>query len=426
MSVKIRILAAANRTMQRAGYLKLLVAQTARVETSNLETLGRQCVRSLLKRVRITPPYSAAVQQYVRIRLTDVVYHDLRKAVLNGESGTAPVALELQDLYLSEPSLPSSTGKLAEAHWRRYPYLATDLDLVKLGTYSILTRALVLLAVTPKEEIAAFEQYDPKHNPVCISPEQAAVLLYCFIDNDSEIIYRLFQALLELKDDTFDERIAGDMLPPIIRDSVKSFRNAALPTEDKERIGVLERVAGSIAEWKGKPYTGSGAREEFIRVRLEPYCDLGLFSKPDRHRFYYRPTAGLRNLMTNWHGLEATDDFLEGRFFTTLAGLHQLKVREATDEEAKIALLDASQALKSTLGYSPITDVGLLAGIRLVFQQKCVLELNRTRTFLRVWQKEAPDVVRFTVDRMGALAYVKFIDAPLSTTGRKANEVRPR
>jgi hypothetical protein len=56
-----------------------------------------------------------------------------------------------------------------------------------------------------------------------------------------------------------------------------------------------------------------------------------------------------------------------------------------------------------------IPDVGLLAVIRLLFQQKRILELARTRTLLRAWQKEAPTVVRFTVDRMGALAQVKFI-----------------
>ena len=412
MSVKIRILASANRTMQRAGFLKLLAAQTARVETSNLETIGKQCVQSLVKRVRVTPPYSESVRDYVRIRLTDKVYHDLRKAVLNVNGSDAPGYLELQDLYLSDTTLPSSVGKLVEADWRRYPYLAANLDLIKPGTYSILTRALALLAVTPKEELAAFDQYDPKHNPLQISAEQAAVLLYCFIDNDAEIICRLFQSLVEINEETFDERMAGDLIPEIIRESTKSFRNAALPIEDRERLEVLEKVAGNIADWKGKPYTGSGAREEFVRVRLEPYCDLGLFTKPDRHRFSYRVTPELRKLMTNWYGLDATDDFLETRFFTTMGGLNRLNVSEATDEEAKTALLAAGLSLKSTLGYSPITDVGLLAGIRLLFQHKRVLELSRTRTLLRVWQKEAPAVVRFTVDRMGALAYVKFMPAP--------------
>lgn len=419
MSVKIRILGSANRTMQRVGFLKLLCAQTARVETSNIDTVGKQFVQTLLKRVRLTPPYSESLREYVRLRLTDRVYHDLRKAVLNSTATANAVSLEMQDLYLADSTLASTTGKLVDADWRRYPYLATALDFVKLGTYSIMTRALVLLAVTPKEEIAAFDTYDEIHNPLRISPEQASVLLYCFIDNDAEIIYRLFHTLIDLKDNSFDERTAGDFLPQIIRESANSFRNASLPVEDRERLGMLEKVAGSIADWKGKPYTGSGSREEFIRVRLEPYCDLGLFTKPDKHRFAYRVTPALRTLIANWHDLEATDDFLERRFFTTLAGLHRLKARKAKDDEVKKALMDAGQTLKSTLGYSPITDVGLLAGIRLLFQQKRILELSWTRTFLRAWQKEEPNLVRFTVDRMGALAYVKFLQAPAPSGGTK-------
>lgn len=419
MSVKIRILGSAKRPMQRLGFLKLLCAQTARTETSNLATVGKQFVEKLLARVRVTPPFSESLREYVRIRLTDKVYHDLRKAVLNDGSAGGAVSLELQDLYLSDPTVTSTTGKLVEEDWRRYPSLGTGLDFIKPGTYSVMTRALVLLAVTPKEESAAFDQYDDKHNPLLISPEQAAVFLYCFIDNDAEIIYRLFHALLEVNEDTFDERVAGDMLPDIIRQSSNSFRNASLPVEDRERLGVLEKVAGSIAEWKGKSYTGGGAREEFIRVRLEPYCDLGLFTKPDKHRFAYHVTPALRRLMTDWNDLEATDDFLERRFFTTLASLHRLKAREAKDDEVKKALLDAGQTLKSTLGYSPITDVGLLAGIRLLFQHKHILELSRTRALLRAWQKEAPNVVRFTVDRMGALAYVKFLEVPSPAGGKK-------
>jgi hypothetical protein len=419
MSVKIRILGSANRTMQRVGFLKLLCAQTARVETSNIDTVGKQFVQTLLKRVRLTPPYSGSLREYVRLRLTDRVYHDLRKAVLNNSATANAVSLEMQDLYLADSTLASTTGKLVDADWRRYPYLATALDFIKLGTYSIMTRALVLLAVTPKEEIAAFNTHDEGHNPLRISPEQASVLLYCFIDNDAEIIYRLFHTLIDLKDKSFDERTAGDFLPHIIRESANSFRNASLPVEDRERLGMLEKVAGSIADWKGKPYTGSGSREEFIRVRLEPYCDLGLFTKPDKHRFAYRVTPALRTLITNWHDLEATDDFLEQRFFTTLAGLHRLKARKAKDDEVKKALLDAGQTLKSTLGYSPITDVGLLAGIRLLFKQKRILELSWTRMFLRTWQKEEPNLVRFTVDRMGALTYVKFLQVPALSGGKK-------
>lgn len=420
MSVKIRVLASANRTMQRLGFLKLLCAQTARVETSNLESVGKQFIQALMKRVRLTPPYRDTLREYVRVRLTDKVYHDLRKTVLNDPSIPSVGSLEIQDIYLSDPTLASSTGKLVEADWRRYPYLATSLDFIKLGTYSIMTRALVLLAVTPKQEITAFGEYDNNANPLRISPEQAAVLLYCFIDNDAEIIHRLFHGLLELHEGIFDERKAGDMLPQIIRDSVSSFRGAALPVEDRERLSVLDKVARSIEEWKGRPYSGSGAREEFIRVRLEPYCDLRLFTKVDKYHFTYHSTPALQTLMTDWPDLEATDDFLETRFFATLAGMCRYKVRDAPDDEARQALVEAGQELKSTLSYSPITDTGLLAGIHLLFRHKRILELSRTRTLLRAWQREAPNVVRFTVDRMGALAYVKFVQPTPPVSSEKA------
>lgn len=419
MSVKIRILGSSTRPMQRVGFLKLLCAQTARTETNNLPSLGKQFVQTLLTRVRLSPPYSASIREYVKVRLTDRVYHDLRKAVLGENQTGYPVSLEIQDLYLSDPTLPSATGKLVEKDWRRYPYLGPNLDLIRRGTYSIMTRALVFLALTPKEEIAAFEQYDANHNPLRISPEQAALLLYCFIDNDAEIVHRLFSLLLEQEKDVFDEREAGDMLPEIIRQSISSFRNAALPQEDRERLGVLEKVARSIEQWKGKSYTGGGAREEFIRVRLEPYCDLGLLTKPDKQRFSYRKTAALRSLMSNWYELETTDHFLRDKFFTSLSSIYGLKIKEATDAEAKKALMEAGSILKSTLGYSPITDIGLLAGIHLLFQHRRTLELSHTERLLRAWQKEEPDIVRFTVDRMGTLAYVKFVKTTFPPVSKK-------
>jgi hypothetical protein len=161
MPVKVRILGSANRTMQRTGFLKLLAAQTSRVETSSLETLGKQCVQTLLKRIQLTPPYNESLREYVRLRLTDKIYHDMRKILLNEKGSIANISIELQDLYFSDNKMPSNVGKLVETDWRRYPYLATNLDLIMPGTYSILTRSLVLLAVTPKEQIAAFDRYDP-------------------------------------------------------------------------------------------------------------------------------------------------------------------------------------------------------------------------------------------------------------------------
>jgi hypothetical protein len=272
-----------------------------------------------------------------------------------------------------------------------------------------MTRSLTFLALTSKDELAAFEQYDPKHNPLLLSKEQAALLLYCVLDNDAEILQPLFQRILDFSQPVFDEREAGDLLPSIIKNAATKLSKASLVVEDRERLANLEKVAANIERQRGKPYSGGGAREGAIRVRLEPFCDFGLLAKPDRHRFAYKLTPAFHRLMIDWRGLDATDHFLENRYFTTLAGLHGIQVMDATDEDAHAVLRDAGSQLNSTLGYSPIKDVSLLAGIRLLFTKGKILELGRSRDILRAWQKDAPDIVRFTVDRMGELAYVKFL-----------------
>ena len=403
MPFKLRVLGAANRVMQRPGFLKAVCAIATRTDTSNLPALGGQLIASVTKRVRCEPPFSEELRDYVKKRLTDRAYAGLKKAVL--KEPASAVGFELQDLYLADPRLASSTGKLVDKDWRFYPYLGTTLDLVKPGTYSAMTRALALLKVTPKDEIAAFEKHDPANNPLLLNAEQAALLLYCFIDNDAEVIRPLFAKILELASPNVDERVAGDELPTILRNTIAKAQHAALPHEDRERLAILSKVADNIEAWKGRPYTGSGAREESVRPRLEPYCDLGLFTKPERHRFSYTPTSALRALLDGWSSVDKTGEFLGEKLFATLAGMHNLKPEPATLDVARGALLSASELLKSALGYCPITDVALLAGIHLLFRQELLLEIREADAILMEWQREAPTP--------SALLWIGWAAAPL-------------
>jgi hypothetical protein len=407
MPSRIRVLDAANRTMQRLGFLKTLCHVVAGTDTSNLESLGKRLIDRVTRRVRVSPPFEDQLQSYVKQRLTDGTYHELRKAVL--QTGDAPVSMEIQDLYLADTSLPSRTGKLVEANRRRYPYLGTSIGLIKKGTYSALTRSFVLLALTPDEEIEAFKDFDPDHNPLLLSDPQAIVLLYSLIDNDAEVLFPLFEKLLGGSGAPFDERTAGGLLPDILDKIIKARRGQSLTPEERDRLALLTRTAANIAKWKNKAYTGGSALQEAITVRLEPYCDLGLLTKPNPDRYEWQTTDGLRTLWENWGSLAETDRFLDERFFAAFAAARGIAAEEATDEEATSALAAAGEALKSSLGYSPITDVGLLAGAKLLTEEHRVLELHRTLTLLKSLQKQDPEFVRFTVDRMGALAFVKFL-----------------
>jgi hypothetical protein len=391
--------------MQRLGFLKALAALVNESETSNLETLGKRFVARVTQRVKLTPPYDDDLKEYARTRLTDGAYRELRKKFMED---AGPAGVELQDVYLADKSLPSSTGKLVQADWRMYPYLGTSLEIVKKGTYSGLTRSLVLLAVTPKAELAAFGNLGKQNNPMRISESQAIVLLYCLLDNDAEVAVPLLQALVQ-RGGRFHERLAGDMLPDILREVVAGYAKRSLPAEERDRLSVLGKVATTIIKWKGKAYTGSGAREVAIRVRLEPYCDLGLLRKPHREKFEYEPTDSARALISHYSRAADIDAFLQNGFFEAIAACRGIEARPASDDEAIKALADAGQALKSTLGYTPLSDVGLLAGTRLLTGQHSILELGRTVELLKTLQKQDPNFVRFTVDRMGTLAYVKFL-----------------
>ena len=414
MAKKIRVLDSANRTMQRLGFLKLLCALVSETETSNLESLGKRLIDRVTKRIKVSPPFNENTQSYVKSRLTDRSYREVRKTVL--EKADVPVSMEIQDLYLADASLPSRTGKLVEANWRRYPYFGTSLELVKKGTYSAMTRSIVLLAVTPQEEIAAFREFDPNHNPMQISDAQAVILLFCMLDNDAEVAFPLLDKLLASPGVSFDEKTAGNLLPDILDDVVKTHRGQGLTPEERDRLRLLTKTAANIAKWKNKAYTGGSALQETITVRLEPYCDLGLLAKPNQDRYEWRATDALSTLLREWGSLADTDCFLQKRFFGTCAAMREVRVDNADESDAMRALVEAGNSLKSSLGYSPITDVGLLAGARLLTQHHLVLELNRTTELLKSLQKEDPEFVRFTVDRMGRMAYVKFLKSAPGAT----------
>ena len=73
-----------------------------------------------------------------------------------------------------------------------------------------------------------------------------------------------------------------------------------------------------------------------------------------------------------------------------------------------MALVRARETIQDTLGYRPITDVALLAGTLLLAEGR-QLEIAWSVDLLKAIQRQDPSFVRFTVDRMGGLAYVKFL-----------------
>lgn len=403
------------RCMQRLGYLKHLAHLTASRETSNLSTLGNELTQAVTRRV--TVPLTPEIEMYIHRRLTDRVYDELkkkfgRKAVVNRPDS---VSLEIQDAYLASQNLPSRTGKLVLRDWEKYTLWGTLLGLVREGTYSALVRGISLLKLCSEGERRAFIAYNSNCNPFFISPSQVLFLLYCLIERDGDVIRLLYRHLLSCQEGTFSDREAGDYLPEVYRKIERAERGRSLTFEEQRKLERLVRMAESISKWKGKTYTGGGAREEAVRCRLEPYVDLGLMTKPDPYRYQYTFSDQGRVFFSALINCEDLDDFLKNRFFGACAPLFTRHPKHRKHVPSLVLELYKSWIeLKSNLGYAPIAEVSLLAVSRSISQKSFYFEIAESFEAFRRYQRDHPDCLRFTVDRMGNVAHVKFLKEPSS------------
>jgi len=416
----IRVLTSTARCMQRLGYLKRLTHRVIALSTSSAENLGSDLTQTVMRKVRV--PLTTDRVAYIRQRLYDRVYNGLKKqAAAWSEGETTVVAMELQDLYLADPTLPSQTGKLVRSDSIRYPPLGVALGLIRAGTYSPNTRALSLLHFTPEVEIQAFLDYRPEANPLRLSQAQALLLLYALLENDGEIIAPLLGQLAAEAADDFNDRDAGDRLPAIYRALIKRHRRRVLSAEERDRLEVLSGVADNINKWKGRSYTGGGARENTVRVRLEPYTDIGLLTKSDPFRYSYTftpPGLAWAGALTGIESDAQVSEFLAIRFFATAARAWELEATPVTDPATIVPHLHrAWLSIRSAGGYAPIEEMALVAGIEALLEDGLIIETKVARGAIIAYQKANPYQIRFTVNRMGVLAHARFLEAPGETPG---------
>lgn len=415
----IRALESTQRPMQRLGFLKRLIRRVASLNTSSLDNLGHDLIETVTRKVSV--PLDAARADYIKQRLKDAAYRTLKAQTAAwlkaGDEQEPPVAaMELQDLYLADPTLPSRVGKLVKNDWRKYPPLGVAIGLIRSGTFSLNTRGLSLLHFTPEAESEAFLSYKPDTNPFCLSRPQALLLLYSLLANDGEVVTPLWTKLAIELPSGFTDRDAGDYLPEIYRAIVLRHRKRMISADEREQLLLLEKSAESISRWRDAERYVGGAREEASRPRVEPYADIGLLAKPDPFKYEYTfSLAGLAYIeaLKGIETSEAIEEFLKRQFFSVCAKAWAIDARVVTAPEDIVPhLYRASKAIQSPGGYAPIEELALVAGIEALLDHGQIIEPAITREAIITYQKANPYQVRFSVNRLGVLAHARFLEAP--------------
>jgi hypothetical protein len=409
----IRILENPSRCMQRLGFLKYLISRAAQTTTSSMKSFGNDLVQTLTNKVTVS--VTPELAEYVQEALTDRVYRPLRETVakaLQEGDPSVKVSVELQDAYLADQGVPSKRGKLVAGDWRKYPYLALGLGLMREKSYSILVRGQLFLKLVNPQEITAFRVYASEANPLLLSTSQKLFFLFTLVEHDADVFLPLFGDLLT-NQSTFSDREAGDLLPNVLHTAHSRLRSKVRTGADAARLQKLSDTAQTIEQWRGRTYSGKGAREETITPRLEPLVDLGILGKDSPFLYRYEFTQAGRSIM---RGLaEAEDlDALDTRFFSLTTKEFGLSRDHLSRQEDIVdAIYQGFRNLASPLGYAPIREALLLSVLTTIDQGLGYFEMAEALESLRAVQRQYPNVVRFSVDRWGNVNFVKFLGHPL-------------
>ena len=411
----IRVFINPKRCMQRLGFLKPLIWRAAQSATNNLSNLGKELIASLSQKVSIA--LSSQIQEYIKTSLTDPIYKSIRiiaSKPVDDSPDKPKVQIELQDLYLANSELPSRRGKLVNDDWNKYPYLALNLGLLRKGTYSLLVRGQSFLSLVSDDGRKAFVRsgitpFNEGSNPFQLTIPQRLLLLFSFIEGDGDVLKWLYKKLLPLSNPITD-RETGRYLPEIYRLIIKEYRTKARSGDDLLRIQRLLDTADKIERWtRVKPTGSKDILMQSVTPRLEPFVDLGLLSKPDPFAYRYQTTDATKIFFESFINSESIYHFLHYSFFEAANKTFNLNGENRTDRETILpATQKAYTVLKSPLGYVPILEVALMAGIYSITESGSYFEISQVTDTLKSLQKERPDLIRFNVDRWGALTFVKF------------------
>ena len=395
--------------MQRLGILKLIVSHASAIPLSSLSSVSDTLTRCLAKTMVVGSPiidrtYFAKGMSGQTLRA--------RPASDSGDTSNDRARIELQDLYLSDTSMPSTRGRLGTPDdFLRFPQFAAALNLIRSDTAALLARGQLLTKLTPQPEIDAFYNYSEEVNPFLLTTSQSLLLLLTMLESDASVIPALYSRP-PAPQRRFKDMEAGDFLPEILCSVVRAIPTRNLSVTNTLKLKGILDTAEAISARKGVRF-GKTVREQNITPRLEPFVDLGILRKPKPYAYEYELTEHGAVFINGISGDIDVQNKLEQHFFALATKLYGLELDEINDLDVRLRVLhQAWRSLHNNTRYSSIDETGIYASIMGVEQGLGFIELKTTWDSLYEARDLDRELLRLNIDRNGKITSLRFLKEP--------------
>jgi hypothetical protein len=394
-------------SMQRAGMLAVACAASNR-RASNLERVTRGLGEIVSHKVELGDDLER-FQAYRRSLRLWKRYGNLPEQV---EPGTK---VELQDVWLADPGLPSVTGALTKEVMSDIPQLAVNLRLLRKGNMSQTDRARALLNAYGEDATAALTGKERAPSPLVLPVAAQLILAYAMLEADSDFLRAAWQTTRVLGTSEFKRADFATGLQGACDRLVAEARRKAVTGADRQLLMRLREWSDEIAKGRGSGPNWGGGRppDHLATLRLEPYVDLGLIEKLDRAKYRYRVNEAQEPF---FRAISETESVMKlartslVRLLLRASGRgddHRL----ASEDEIWERIRGTYQTMRSRLGFAPFVEVVLLsAGSLMEEDPTSFFEIQNGLDVILKRRRKAPKEVRLTISRKGELTYMKILE----------------
>ncbi len=378
----------ARRSMQRPGFITWLLRFTTRSQTQTLESLTRSFYREVTARVSLDGQQRQTFLEYVRQQHVRRPYDERSESV------------EVQDLFLSDPVLPSHSGAITGEFERKgyrhsvyveVPTWAARLRTIRDRNYTLTDRGRVLQLAG---SLLSDQEVKSLRNPLFLSLPERYVFLFCLIDVDGDFLAEMYRLLLDKQ--MFTRAEAGE----IAATALHHLRDRRLKNPSTGLMQQLRtKLDKAIEAMRNQRGTGLGPKESIATPRTEPLVDCGILSKPNPEKYEYSFTDWGRSFLTELISREPISDFLNSHFSSAISVLTDQSLSEKPE---LIDIEQPYQQLKAGIGYVSLQELGVLSVAHaLSSPARKLFEINSVEEVLKSTASQTDRQVRFALGGAG-------------------------